>query len=232
MGENMLNVPKHLALIPDGNRRWALKHNLQPWEGHKFGAEKIEALLNWCLELKIPQVSVYVLSTENLNRPKIEVREVFRLLKQHLLRWEKRDFLSKYDIRVRFFGDFYKIPQPLIRVMSRLMEKTSTYQKSVLNLLVAYSGRYEILEMVKKVVGKLGSRIEITPKLIEENLLISTPVDLVIRTGGEHRLSNLLLWQTAYAEIYVTETLLPDFTRNDFLRAIEWYSDRRRRFGK
>ena len=228
----MLNVPKHLALIPDGNRRWAIKRNLQPWEGHKFGAEKIEEFFNWCLELKIPQVSVYVLSTENLNRPKIEVREVFRLLKQHLLRWEKRDFLSKCDIRVRFFGDFYKIPKPLIRVMNRLMEKTLTYQKSVLNLLVAYSGRYEILEMVKKVVSELGSRIEITPKLIEENLLISTPVDLVIRTGGEHRLSNLLPWQTAYAEIYVTETLLPDFTRNEFLRAIEWYNDRQRRFGK
>ena len=228
----MLNVPKHLALIPDGNRRWAIKRNLQPWEGHKFGAEKIEEFFNWCLELKIPQVSIYVLSTENLNRPKIEVREVFRLLKQHLLRWEKRDFLSKYDIRVRFFGDFYKIPKPLIRVMNRLMEKTLTYQKSVLNLLVAYSGRYEILEMVKKVVGKLGSRIKIKPKLIEENLLISTPVDLVIRTGGEHRLSNLLPWQTAYAEIYVTETLLPDFTRNEFLRAIEWYNDRQRRFGE
>jgi len=228
----MLNVPKHLALIPDGNRRWALKRNLQPWEGHKFGAEKIEALLNWCLELKIPQVSIYVLSTENLNRPKIEVCELFKLLKQHLLRWEKRDFLSKYDIRVRFFGDFYKIPKPLIRVMNRLMEKTLTHQKSVLNLLVAYSGRYEILEMVKKVVGKLGSRIEITPKLIEENFLISTPVDLVIRTGGEHRLSNLLPWQTAYAEIYVTETLLPDFTRDEFLRAIEWYNNRQRRFGK
>ena len=228
----MLNVPKHLALIPDGNRRWAIKRNLQPWEGHKFGAEKIEALLNWCLELKIPQVSIYVLSTENLNRPKIEVREVFRLLKQHLLRWEKRDFLSKYDIRVRFFGDFYKIPKPLIRVMNRLMEKTLAHRKSVLNLLVAYSGRYEILEMVKKAVSKLGSGIEITPKLIEENLLISTPVDLVIRTGGEHRLSNLLPWQTAYAEIYVTETLLPDFTRNEFLRAIEWYNDRQRRFGK
>lgn len=153
-------------------------------------------------------------------------------MKQHLLKWEKRDFLSKYDIRVRIFGDFYKIPKPLIRVMNRLMEKTLTHQKSVLNLLVAYSGRYEILEMVKKVVGRLGSRIEITPKLIEGNLLISTPVDLVIRTGGEHRLSNLLPWQTAYAEIYVTETLLPDFTRNEFLRAIEWYNDRQRRFGK
>lgn len=228
----MLNVPKHLAFIPDGNRRWALKRNLSPWEGHKFGAEKIEVLLNWCLELKIPQVSVYVLSTENLNRPEIEVREVFRLLKQHLLSWEKKSLFSKCDIKVRFFGDFYKIPKPLIRAMDRLTVKTLTHQKSILNLLVAYSGRYEISEMVKKVVSKLGSRIEITPKLIEENLLISTPVDLVIRTGGEHRLSNLLPWQTAYAEIYVTETLLPDFTRNEFLRAIEWYNDRQRKFGK
>lgn len=228
----MLNVPKHLALIPDGNRRWALRHNLQPWEGHKFGAEKIETLLNWCLELKIPQVSVYVLSTENLNRPEIEVREVFRLLKQHLLKLEKRDFLSKCDIRVRFFGDFYKIPKPLIRVMNRLTKKTLTHQKSLLNLLVAYSGQYEILETVKKVVSKLDSGIEITSKLIEENLLISTPVDLVIRTGGEHRLSNLLPWQTTYAEIYVTKTLLPDFTKNEFLRAIEWYNNRQRRLGK
>lgn len=228
----MLKVPKHLAFIPDGNRRWALKHNLSPWEGHKFGAEKIEVLLNWCLELKIPQVSIYVLSTENLNRPEIEAREVFRLLKQHLLKWEKGDFLSKCDIRVKFFGDFYKLPKPLIRVMNRLTEKTLTHQKSVLNLLIAYSGHYEISEMVKKVVSKLDSRIEITPKLIEENLLISTPVDLVIRTGGEHRLSNLLSWQTAYAEIYVSETLLPDFTKNEFLRAIGWYNDRQRKFGK
>ncbi|MDI6847413.1 MAG: undecaprenyl diphosphate synthase family protein [Candidatus Bathyarchaeia archaeon] len=142
-------------------------------------------------------------------------------MKQHLLTLEKKDFLSKCDISVRFFGDFHKIPKPLIRIMNRLTEKTLTHQKSLLNLLVAYSGQYEILETVKKVVSKLGSRIEITPKLIEENLLISTPVDLVIRTGGEHRLSNLLSWQTAYAEIYVSETLLPDFTKNEFLRAIE-----------
>lgn len=230
--KNMLNVPKHLALIPDGNRRWALKHKLQPWEGHKFGAEKIEEFLNWCLELKIPQVSVYILSTENLKRPEIEVREIFRLLKQHLLKWEERSFFSKYDIKVKFFGNFYKIPKPLIRTMDKLMKKTVTHQERILNMLVAYGGRYEILEMVKKIVSKLDSRIEITPKLVEEHLSISTPVDLVIRTGGEHRLSNLLPWQTAYAEIYVTETLLPDFTKHEFHKAIKWYNDAERRFGR
>lgn len=229
----MLSMPKHLAFIPDGNRRWALRHDLQPWEGHKFGAKKIDEFLNWCVDLNIPQVSVYVLSTENLNRPKTEVDEIFRLLKQHLLKWErKNDFLSKYDIKVRFFGEFHKIPKGLVRAMDRLMEKTVAHQKSIVNMLIAYGGRYEILEVVKKLASKLDSRVEITPKLIEKNLLISTPVDLVIRTGGEHRLSNLLLWQTAYAEIYVTKTLLPDFTKGELLEAIEWYNHRERRFGR
>jgi len=229
-------MPNHIGIILDGNRRWAKKHGLSPWEGHREGAKTFEKFINWCLELNIPQISAYVLSTENLNRPKREVNEILRLLKEYLdkLENEKKDIFDKYKVKIRFCGDFRRLPKSLVKIMNRIMRRTEKYDKKILNILIAYGGKYELTKAIKNIAEKIlkSGRIRITKKDIEENLLISGDVDLVIRTGGNYRLSNFLLWQTAYAEIYVTKTLWPDFKKRNLIKAIEWFNNVKRNFGK
>jgi tritrans,polycis-undecaprenyl-diphosphate synthase [geranylgeranyl-diphosphate specific] len=233
-----LVIPNHLGIIIDGNRRWARARGLPPWEGHRAGAEKLNEFLNWCLEVGIPQVSIYTLSTENLNRPKEELKHLFKLLEEYVdgLLNDKKKFalLEKYEVRVRFVGELNRLPKKLIRLMGKLMEKTAKYQKRVLNFLVAYGGKSEIVNAVKKLAEEVikHGKIEITEKDIEKHLYVPQPLDLVIRTGGYQRLSNFLLWQASYAEIYVTKTLWPDFSKKEFMKALRWYSQQKRNFGR
>ena len=232
---NGMIIPKHVAVVLDGNRRWAAKHNLKPWEGHRYGVQTFDKFLDWCLELNIQQVSAYVLSTENLNRSRREVLEILKLLKHELDRFEteRAAKIDKCEIQVRFCGDFSKLPNGLVRIMRRIMRKTKKYNKKFLNILIAYGGRYELTSAIKNIVtDAIRKRIKITEKTIEEKLLISGDVDLVIRTGGMSRLSNLMPWQTTYAELYVTEVLWPDFTKKDLIKAIKWFNDVKRNFGK
>jgi len=231
-----LIIPNHVAIILDGNRRWAVKHKLKSWGGHKYGVDTFNKFVDWCIELDVPQVSAYVLSTENLNRSPREVIELLKLLKKQLDYWEneKASLFDKYEVKVKFCGDFKRLPSDLVNVMKRLMKNTEKYHKRIFNVLIAYGGRFELTEMIKKLVDAAvrSGKIQITEKTVEENLLISGDVDLVIRTGGEYRLSNLLPWQSVYAELYVTKTLWPDFTKREFLKAIKWYSERKRNFGR
>jgi tritrans,polycis-undecaprenyl-diphosphate synthase [geranylgeranyl-diphosphate specific] len=233
-----LSLPNHLGIIIDGNRRWAKKRGLPPWEGHKAGAKKLEEFLNWCLELGIPAVSIYTLSTENLNRSKEELRHLFKIFEEYIdgLLNDKKKFalLEKYEVRVRFVGELNRLPKKLIRLMGKLMEKTAKYQKRVLNFLVAYGGKSEIVNAIRKIVEEVikHGKIEITEKDVEKHLYVSLPLDLVIRTGGYQRLSNFLLWQASYAEIYVTKTLWPDFSKKEFMKALKWYSQQKRNFGR
>jgi len=233
-----LQIPNHLGIIIDGNRRWARLRGLPPWEGHRAGAKKLEEFLNWCLEIGIPQISIYTISTENLNRPKEELKHLFKILEEYvdgLLNNKKKfSLLEKYEVRVRFVGELNRLPKKLIKLMSKLMEKTAKYQKRVLNFLVAYGGKSEIVNVVKRIAEEVvkHGKIEITEKDIEKHLYVSQPLDLVIRTGGYQRLSNFLLWQASYAEIYVTKTLWPDFSKKEFLKALRWYSQQERKFGR
>ncbi len=236
MLDKTLRVPQHLGVILDGNRRWARKRGLPPWVGHRYGAKKFEKFLNWCLELGIKQVSAYVLSTENLkNRSKREIDEIFKILKDFFKRWEKeQSVLEKYQVKVRFIGNLEKLPKSILRIIGKIMQKTSKYQRRIINILIAYGGKYELSQAVKKAVEKairLG-KIEITEKDIEENLMVADPVDLIIRTGGYSRLSNFLIWQASYAEIYVTKTLWPDFTKRELIKAIKWFNSVERKFGR
>jgi len=231
-----LMMPNHIGIILDGNRRWAKKHGMKPWEGHREGAKNFEKFIDWCLELNISQISAYVLSTENLNRPKREVNEILRLLKEYLdkLENEKMHLFDKYEVKIRFHGNFKKLPKSLVKIMNRIMRRTEKYDKKILNILIAYGGKYELTKAIKNIAERIlkSGRIRITKKDIEENLLISGDVDLVIRTGGNYRLSNFLLWQAAYAEIYVTKTLWPDFKKRNLIKAIEWFNNVKRNFGK
>jgi undecaprenyl diphosphate synthase len=235
----MMEVPNHLAVILDGNRRWARAHGMQSWEGHRQGAKNFENFLNWCMELGVPQVSAYVLSTENLNRPKREVKELINIAYEYFERWEKEkgkadSLLEKYQVKVRFLGDLERLPPKLVKLMGQIMRRTAKYNKRALNIMIAYSSRFELTQVMKKIAEKAikVGRIEITEKDIEANLLVPVPVDLVIRTGGMSRLSNFLLWQASYAEIYVTQTLWPDFSKRELIKAIKWYNSVQRNFGR
>ena len=206
------------------------------WKGHEYGAKKFEKFLDWCLELGIKEISAYVLSSENLEkRSKKEIDHIFRLFGIFLKKWLKKEsVLQKYRVRVRFIGDLEKLPKPLLRLMGKLMQKTAKFYDRKLNILVNYGGKKEIAWVVRKIVEKaikIG-KIEITEKDIERNLMIKKDVDLIIRTGGYTRLSNFLIWQASYAEIYTTKTLWPDFTKRELIKAIEWYSSIKRNFGK
>jgi len=204
--------------------------------GHRKGAKNFENFLTWCYDLNVPQVSAYLLSTENLNRPQREVEELLKIYQNYLekLLSKKSGFLDKYQVRVKFAGDLERLPPKLVRLMEKIMEKTAKYQKKVLNLLIAYGSHFELTEAMKKIAKKVietGS-IEITEKDIEANLLVPMPVDLIIRTGGMSRLSNLLLWQTSYAELIFLEKLWPDFTKKDLIWCIKEFNRRQRNFGK
>lgn len=231
-------IPKHLAFIIDGNRRWAKKEGKKfPWEGHRAGAERLDKILKDCMELGVPQVSVYMLSTENLKRPKREIQELFDLYYEYLKKWEKQEsksLLDKYNVKVRAIGDLDKLPPKIKMLTGKIMQRTAKHQKHVLNLMIAYGAKYELTEVMKKVAQKAldTGRVEITQRDIEDNLMVPVPLDLVIRTGGGHRLSNFMLWQASYAEIFVTDTLWPDFSREELIRAFEWYSKTQRNFGK
>jgi undecaprenyl diphosphate synthase len=235
--KTQLPVPNHIGVIIDGNRRWARKNKKKfPWMGHRAGADAFQKFLENCMELGVPQVSVYMLSTENLKRSKREVKELFDLYYEYLKKWEegKDGLLDKYKVKVRAVGDLDKLPPKLKRLTGKLMQKTAKYQKRVLNLMIAYGSYYELTEVMKKIANKAikTGRIEVTPKDIEKNLLVPVPIDLVIRTGGHHRLSNFMLWQASYAEFYFTETLWPDFSKRELVKAIKWYNSCKRNYGK
>jgi tritrans,polycis-undecaprenyl-diphosphate synthase [geranylgeranyl-diphosphate specific] len=229
-------IPNHLGVILDGNRRWAIEHKLKPWKGHSFGAEKFEKFIEWCVELQIPQVSAYVLSTENLNRPQMEVNALLDLFQKELekLETEKRSFLDRYEIRMKFIGDLTRLPMGLRKVMGRIMERTHKYNKRVFNLMVAYGGKFELTHAVKKIAKKAIKTgiVTVTEKTIKDNLLVKDDIDLLIRTGGEKRLSNFMPIQTAYAELIVLRKLWPDITKTDLKRCIMEYTRRQRRFGR
>ncbi|MDI6806317.1 MAG: polyprenyl diphosphate synthase [Candidatus Aenigmarchaeota archaeon] len=218
------------------NRRWARAHGMPPWKGHWFGAKKIEKFLKWCIELKISQVSVYTLSTENLERPKRELDELFKIFYFYLNKLEngESNFLEKYRVRVRFIGDLEMLPPRLVKLIGKVMQKTAKYQKRVINFLIGYGGKFEITQAIRAIVEECikKGKVEITEKSVEKKLLVSKPVDLLIRTGGEMRLSNFLLWQTAYSEIIFLKKFWPDFEKKDLIRCIEKFNQRKRRFGK
>ena len=231
-----MQVPNHLALVLDGNRRWARARGMPSWMGHlKGGLPEGDNVLQWCLELGIPQISMWVLSTENLDRPKKEVEAILEAVYRGLEIMEKKQsILDKYEVNVRFIGDLSRLPPKMLKVMGKIMQKTANFQKKFLNVMIAYGSHFELTETFKKIAEKVMKTgiITITAKDIEQNLLVPTPVDLVIRTGGMNRMSGFMMWQSAYAEIYFTKTLWPDFTKKELIKAIKWYNSVQKNFGR
>ena len=230
------NIPEHIAIIMDGNGRWAQKSSLPRIAGHKEGIGSVRAITKQCDEIGIKYLSLYTFSSENWKRPRSEVKALMRLLLS-TIRYEIKD-LNKNNVRLMTIGNLNELPHNARKGMEEGLE--STKNNSGLNLILAlsYGSRNEILRMVKNIATKAING-EADPNKIKESDIISEldtsnipDPDLLIRTGGEFRLSNFLLWQIAYSEIYVTKKYWPEFRENELLKAIEDYQNRDRRFGK
>jgi len=232
--------PEHIAFILDGNRRWASERALNPWLGHRYGARKIEDLLEWCLDLGVKSITLYAFSTENFQRTSQEVEEIMKILKEKLLEVLTDKRIHEHEIRVKIIGRLKLLPKDLQEAIRRAEDSTKDYSEHFLNVALAYGGRAEIVDAAKKIAqkvegGQLGSQ-EIDEGLFERYLytahMPNQDPDLIIRTSGEERLSGFLLWQCAYSELCFIDVYWPAFRRIDLLRAIRTYQQRKRRFGK
>ncbi len=233
---NKHKLPKHIAIIMDGNGRWAKKIGKARVFGHKAGVKSVRSTIEACVEWGIPYLTLYAFSTENWNRPKLEVQALMKLLATSL-RKEATTF-QENEVRLNVIGAIEKLPKSAQKELQEVLELTKNYDKMVLTLALSYGSREEIVNAFTKISQKVLNN-ELSPKEIDEKIInnhlytFSLPnVDLVIRTSGEHRISNFMLWQIAYAELYFTDTLWPDFNKECFLNAIIDYQKRERRFGK
>jgi len=232
---NKDKLPRHIAIIMDGNGRWAEKRYLNRIAGHRKGIEVTKEVIRCCRELDIQVLTLYAFSTENWSRPKKEVKALMTLLKRFLIA-EGKD-LIKNNIHLNAIGNIEDLPKDVNKVLKDFIIKTKNNTGMILNAALSYSGRNEIIQAVKKITedvkqGKLTTH-QINEDVFSSYLFTSgvPDPDLLIRTSGEFRISNFLLWQMAYTEIYVTNILWPDFTKQDLMNAIVDYQRRERRFG-
>ena len=229
-------LPSHVAIIMDGNGRWAKKRLLSRIKGHERGSETVRAIVRACRKIGISYLTLYAFSTENWQRPRSEVAALMTLLKK-FLESEQKEMLDN-NIRLYAIGQTERLPKNVRQVLYKAMTLTKKNDGMILNLALSYGGRAEIVKMVKEIAIKAKddsiSPDAITPEIISEHLYTSEipDPDLLIRTSGEMRISNFLLWQIAYTEIYVTDTLWPDFGKDEFVRILQDYQLRERRYGK
>lgn len=228
-------IPKHIAIIMDGNGRWAKKRNLPRVAGHKEGVESVRYMVEACAYLGVEVLTLYTFSTENWKRPKDEVSTLMRLIVMSLQ--NETDELNKNNIRLTTIGDLNSLPDIVRKELHQAIEKTKNNTGLTLNLALSYSGRWELLEAVKTIIrefdeGKVNIQ-NINEKLISDHLTTKDfpDPDLMIRSGGEYRISNFLLWQLAYAELYVSNVLWPDFRTRELYEALKDFQSRERRFG-
>ena len=233
---DITKLPAHLAIIMDGNGRWAKKRLLNRINGHEKGSETVRAVVRTCREIGVPYLTLYAFSTENWQRPKTEVEALMTLLK-NFLRSEQKELIEN-NIRLRVIGQVERLPAKVQQALHEVMAATENNTAMTLILALSYGGRAEIIKMVQEVALQVKrEKIDaqaITAELIADHLYtrdIPDP-DLLIRTSGEMRISNFLLWQIAYSEIYVTPTLWPDFSREELLEILKDYQSRERRYGK
>lgn len=230
------NLPKHLAIIMDGNGRWAKQKGFLRAFGHENGTKSVRTTVECCAKLGIENLTLYAFSTENWNRPKLEVETLMKLLISSLKK--ELDTLQKNNIRLNAIGNLDLLPSSAKKELVTVIEKTKNNSRMTLTLALSYGSREELLNAVKNISSKVKNNIisqdDIDESIINQHLYTHNlpDVDLVIRTSGEHRISNFLLWQIAYAEFYFTDVLWPDFKETDLYDAIISYQKRERRFGK
>jgi len=232
-------IPNHVAIIMDGNRRFAREIGLgNILDGHVKGRDKLEEVLEWCLEVGVRILTVYAFSTENLRRPSTEVQHLMHLFAENFRRVGDDERVHKHRIRITVFGNRDLLPDEVLESIRYAEDRTKDYDAYRFNLAVAYGGREEILDAIRDVV-KDAQAGTVTPADIDEKFFskrlytadLPDP-DLVLRTSGEERISNFLLWQLAYAELYFVDVYWPGFRKIDFLRALRSYQMRQRRYGE
>jgi len=229
------NNPKHIAIILDGNRRYGEKIGSK-LKGHEVGAKKVEKLFDWCKELGIKEVTLYTFSTENFNRPENEVDYLMKLFRRQVKKLNEDKRMKEGEIRVNFIGRLELFPKDLEEDMLKLMEKTADNDDFIVNFAVGYGGRAEIVDSIKKIIQKIENKeIEIkdvNEEMVSENLYLKSEPDIMIRPGGEKRMSNFLLWECAYSELFFLDKLWPEFEKEDLVKVIEEFKARERRFGE
>ena len=233
---NKDNLPKHLAIIMDGNGRWAKQKGLLRTLGHENGTKSVRVVVETAAKLGIENLTLYAFSTENWNRPKLEVELLMNLLINSLKNELKT--LQDNDIRLNSIGNIDLLPKSAQKKLQEVIEQTKGNSRMVLTLALSYGSREELINVVKNISNKVKNNIisidSIDESIINQHLYTQDlpEVDLLIRTSGEHRISNFLLWQIAYAELYFTDVLWPDFKQDDLYEAIISYQKRERRFGQ
>jgi undecaprenyl diphosphate synthase len=233
---NLEQLPKHISVIMDGNGRWAKLKGLLRALGHEEGTKAVRDVVEGCAEIGVQHLTLYAFSTENWNRPKLEVDTLMRLLVSSLKKEIKT--LTENHIRLNAIGNLTNLPKKAQKELNEVIEKTKGNRRMVLTLALSYGSREELIHMVKDISQKVKNE-ELSTEAIDESIINKhlytrnlPDVDLLIRTSGEQRISNFLLWQIAYAELYFTNILWPDFRREDLYEAIYNYQTRERRFGK
>ncbi|MDR3783224.1 MAG: polyprenyl diphosphate synthase [Candidatus Nitrosotalea sp.] len=233
-------MPNHIAIILDGNRRWAKRNLIMKLEGHFRGADAVEKLLDWCEELNIKIITLYVLSSENLSRQDEELDYLYDLINERLLKLYNDPRIHKNRMKVKAIGSVELLPDFLRDILNKLEDATKDYDNHYLNIAIAYGGQNELVDAIKKI----GSRIkdgsldvnQIDKDVIESSLYTShlpqSSPDMILRTSGEKRLSGFLLWQSAYSELVFMDIYWPEFRKIDLMRAIRTFQKRGRRLGK
>lgn len=229
-----MKIPHHVAIIMDGNGRWAEKRGLKRTKGHQKGAETLKKISEYIFDKKVKILSVFAFSTENWKRDKEEVDYLMDLFLKSFK--DNFDSLKKKGVKIIFSGVKYKLSDKVINAMNKMMKETENNANGIFNICLNYGGRIEIVEATKKIcTDVLNNKIsidDITEEYYNKYLFNDLePIDLMIRTSGEYRLSNFMLWQIAYSELYFTNTLWPDFDEKEFDNALDVYSNRERRFG-
>ncbi len=233
------NKPKHLGVILDGNRRWGSEHSISIHSAHQFGADKVEDLLGWCLDIDIKTITIYSFSIENFHRSPQEVNNLVSLFNERLNKLLCDERIHRNKVQIRAIGRLNLLPDSTQKLIKKVEEATKDYDNHYLNIALAYGGRAEIIDAIKKIVHEVETgnlRIAHIDEDIVENHLYTAHLpqsepDLIIRTSGEERLSGFLLWQGAYSELFFIDVYWPDFRRIDLWRAVRTYQQRERRHG-
>lgn len=233
MSSELKKIPYHLGIIIDGNRRWAKKKGLPSFKGHQRGLDNVNKIGERCRKRGVKILTFYTFSTENWNRSKIEVSYLMKLFVRALSRKNIKELIQK-KIKLQVIGQKERLPKFLQKRIKEAEELTKNNKEGILNLAISYGGRSEIVQAVKNIVKKKITVNKITEELINQNLWTAGLPEpgLIIRTGGEQRLSNFLTWQSVYSEFYFTKKNWPEFTEKDLDKALNDYSQRQRRFGK
>jgi tritrans,polycis-undecaprenyl-diphosphate synthase [geranylgeranyl-diphosphate specific] len=227
--------PKHIGIILDGNRRFAKRLMLEPWKGHEWGFKKFKELFKWCKELDVRELTLYCFSMQNFKRPKKEFDYLMDIFRKAAKETKENEDVHNNKIRIRPLGRWHLFPPDVVQSLKDVAEATKDYSNYTINLCLAYGGQEEIVDAVKKIgrqieAGEITDE-EISKELIAKNLYSDHEPDFIIRTGGDHRTSNFLVWQSWYSEWFFLQKCWPEFAKEDLISCIDQFKNRERRFG-